>query len=57
MEKFIAHYVWHLPDLQETAAANSDCPLQNRLNNRLNEMTDRRRRLIKYMFKKENKLD
>lgn len=57
MEKFIAHYVWHLPDLQETAAANTDCPLQNRLNNRLNEMTDRRRRLIKYMFKKENKLD
>jgi len=31
--------------------------LQRRLNNRLGEMTDRRRRLIKYMFKKENKLD
>ena len=28
-----------------------------RLSNRLSEMTDRRRRLIKYMFKKEEKLD
>ena len=28
---------------------------KDRLNNRLSEMTDRRRRLIKYMFKKENK--
>lgn len=28
-----------------------------RLGNRLSEMTDRRRRLIKYMFKKEDKLD
>jgi len=57
MEKFISHYVWHLPDLQEAVAASSDSPMQNRLSNRLNEMTDRRRRLIKYMFKKENKLD
>ena len=32
-------------------------PMQTRLNNRLSEMTDRRRRLIKYMFKKDNKLD
>ena len=31
--------------------------MQTRLNNRLSEMTDRRRRLIKYMFKKDNKLD
>ena len=28
---------------------------RERLGNRLSEMTDRRRRLIKYMFKKENK--
>ena len=28
-----------------------------RLKNRLGEMTDRRRRLIKYMFKKEERLD
>ena len=57
MEKFISHYVWHLPDLQEAQKNATDCPIQSRLNNRLNEMTDRRRRLIKYMFKKENKLD
>ena len=31
--------------------------MQTRLSNRLSEMTDRRRRLIKYMFKKDNKLD
>ena len=31
--------------------------MQRRLTNRLGEMTDRRRRLIKYMFKKEGKLD
>ena len=57
MEKFISHYVWHLPDLSEAQVNNSDTRVQSRLNNRLNEMTDRRRRLIKYMFKKENKLD
>ena len=37
--------------------SNSVNPMQTRLNNRLSEMTDRRRRLIKYMFKKDNKLD
>lgn len=57
MEKFISHYVWHLPDLKDSQTNNSDAPVQARLNNRLSEMTDRRRRLIKYMFKKENKLD
>ena len=57
MEKFISHYVWHLPDMQEAMVANISSPMQARLSNRLNEMTDRRRRLIKYMFKKENKLD
>ena len=57
MEKFIAHYVWHLPDLQENQMSNCVSPMQTRLNNRLSEMTDRRRRLIKYMFKKDNKLD
>ena len=57
MEKFISHYVWHLPDLGEAQTTNNEKPVQSRLSNRLNEMTDRRRRLIKYMFKKENKLD
>ena len=31
--------------------------MQRRLKNRLSEMTDRRRRLIKYMYKKEGRLD
>ncbi len=31
--------------------------MQRRLSNRLSEMTDRRRRLIKYMYKKENRMD
>ena len=31
--------------------------MQRRLTNRLSEMTDRRRRLIKYMYKKESRLD
>jgi hypothetical protein len=58
MEKFISHYVWHSPDVTESSgsAGNQDV-LQMRLSNRLGEMTDRRRRLIKYMFKKDDKLD
>ena len=31
--------------------------MQKRLSNRLGEMTDRRRRLIKYMYKKEGRID
>ena len=31
--------------------------IKKRLSNRLSEMNDRRRRLIKYMFKKENRID
>jgi len=58
MEKFITHYVWHLADQTESSgsALNQDL-LHMRLSNRLGEMTDRRRRLIKYMFKKEEKMD
>ena len=56
VEKFISHYVWHMPDVQKEGASQFNSPLlMERLGNRLNEMTDRRRRLIKYMFKKENK--
>ena len=46
-----------MPDAngQEADAARNQ--LQRRLTNRLSEMTDRRRRLIKYMFKKEGRLD
>ena len=58
MEKFISHYVWHMPDIHREGATdqglNSNL-MKTRLNNRLTEMTDRRRRLIKYVFKKENK--
>lgn len=58
MERFIQHYVWHSADVTESSgsALNREL-LQMRLRNRLSEMTDRRRRLIKYMFKKEDKLD
>ena len=31
--------------------------MRSRLKNRLSEMTERRRRLIKYMYKKEENLD
>lgn len=57
MEKFISHYVWHMPDSNGQDAANSTNLVQQRLANRLGEMTDRRRRLIKYMFKKEGRLE
>ena len=59
MEKFITHYVWHMPD-QKPNGQEADTvqnQLQRRLTNRLGEMTDRRRRLIKYMYKKEDRLD
>ena len=56
MDKFTTHYVWHMPDLPEKNTYESNV-MQQRLRNRLSEMTDRRRRLIKYMFKKESKLD
>ena len=59
MEKFISHYVWHMPDQNSNGqeADTGSNPMQRRLTNRLGEMTDRRRRLIKYMFKKEGRLD
>lgn len=63
MEKFVTHYVWHLPDAAKPAADAdlhghaSGNVMERRLTNRLSEMMDRRRRLIKYMFKKDNKLD
>ena len=58
MERFISHYVWHMPDpnSQEAADTGPD-QMHRRLSNRLGEMTDRRRRLIKYTYKKDGKLD
>ena len=59
MEKFISHYVWHMPDQKPNGqeADTGSNMMHRRLANRLSEMTDRRRRLIKYMFKKESRLD
>ena len=61
IEKFITHYVWHSQD----PVANDkikhgqryQTPYWVRLQGRLNEMQERRRRLIKYLYKKEGKLN
>jgi len=61
IEKFITHYVWHSQD----PVANDkikhgqryQTPFWVRLQGRLNEMQERRRRLIKYLYKKEGKLN
>jgi hypothetical protein len=53
IEQFITHYVWHCKDRKDTGHLN----LWQRLEGRLNEMLERRRRLIKYLFKKEKRLD
>jgi hypothetical protein len=63
LEKFITHYVWHSQDRQRgttppdnlQVAANSS-PYWFRLEGRLTEMQERRRRLIKYLYKKEGRL-
>ena len=66
MEKFVTHYVWKQPDQlnEPNMHPNSAAPglggqtgqvMRKRLANRLTEMTDRRRRLIKYNYKKEEK--
>jgi len=54
IESFITHYVWHCKDKKETSAQLN---IVQRLEGRLNEMLERRRRLIKYLFKKEKRLD
>ena len=50
LKMFINHYVWHQPDPTTSR-------LGVRVEVRLNEMFERRRRLIKYMFKKEGRLE
>ncbi len=55
IEKFITHYVWHSQDRRKV-----DGPMIGiieRLEGRLHEMQERRRRLIKYLYKKEGKLE
>jgi hypothetical protein len=57
LDRFITHYVWHSQDRrQETEKVSSTSPYWFRLEGRLNEMQERRRRLIKYLYKKEGKL-
>ena len=55
IEKFITHYVWHSQDRRKVEGPMTS--LIERLEGRLNEMQERRRRLIKYLYKKEGKLD
>lgn len=51
IEKFITHYVWHTSDVRR--AENNK--LWQRLESRLIEMKERRKRLLKSLYKKENK--
>jgi signal-transduction protein with cAMP-binding, CBS, and nucleotidyltransferase domain len=46
----VTHSVWH-------QKVEGEKRLFEKMEQRLNEMVERRRRLIKYMFKKEDKLD
>lgn len=61
IEKFITHYVWHSQDAIQTEKIKQGqrypTPFWVRLQVRLTEMQERRRRLIKYLYKKEGKLD
>jgi hypothetical protein len=62
LDKFITHYVWHQQD-RKTNNANENgrnlhtSPYWVRLEGRLIEMQERRRRLIKYLYKKDGKLN
>ena len=55
IEKFITHYVWHSQDRRKVEGPMTG--IIERLEGRLHEMQERRRRLIKYLYKKEGKLD
>lgn len=61
IEKFITHYVWHSQDPVSNDKIKQgqryQTPFWVRLQSRLNEMQERRRRLIKYLYKKEGKLN
>lgn len=53
VEMFIGYYVWHTPDLNKT---KPNSLIWQRLEARLNEMRDRRKRLVKSAYKKEGRL-
>jgi len=61
IEKFITHYVWHSQDPVTNDKIKHgqryQTPFWVRLQGRLIEMQERRRRLIKYLYKKEGKLN
>jgi hypothetical protein len=50
IEKFITHYVWHSQDKRKVEGPMIS--IIERLEGRLHEMQERRRRLIKYIYKK-----
>lgn len=56
LEKFIYHKVWHSSSdsaIKDTTKGNT---MWGKIETRLNEMKDRRQRLIKNMYKKEGRL-
>lgn len=60
IEKFITHYVWYAQDKEKAGADKRSVQpgsLKLRLENRLNEMLERRRRLLKMLFKNEGRLN
>lgn len=48
VELFIGYYVWHTPDMKR---AKPTASIWQRLEARLNEMRDRRKRLVKSVYK------
>lgn len=50
IEKFVKHYVWHTSDVRR--AANNK--LWQRLESRLIEMKERRKRLLQSLYKREH---
>jgi hypothetical protein len=58
IEKFITHYVWYAQDKNGKGKQQQMTGgLKIRLENRLNEMLERRRRLLKMLFKSEGRLN
>lgn len=56
IEKFITHYVWYAQDKNKKEQDQKSGSLKVRLENRLTEMLERRRRLLKMLFKNEGRL-
>lgn len=53
LELFIGYYVWHSPDMKKI---RPNTKIWQRLEARLQEMRDRRKRLVKSVYKKEGRL-